>query len=169
MTKQERETLERLTDFDYAWYKENVLDKKAGEQVIDQNIDDPTHSQLAKDHPEHHLNTLAGELAVAAVYEVGVRMKSIWLNDGKHTLKDLENLIDKKYFRHPADIKWMEKLIVDWKNNNPNALTRARYRSEAAYKLALGQDALDKFSHDAHNLREDLKRKQKQIDDASKN
>ena len=106
---------------------------------------------------------------VGAVYEVGVMMKSIWKKDGRFNMHDLETVIDTKYFKHPADVNWMEKLIVDWKNNNPDALTRARYRSEAAYKLALGKDALDKFLHDAHNLREDLKRKQKQIDDASKN
>ena len=110
MTKQERETLERLTDFDYAWYKENVLDKKAGTEETEENVDDPTHSQLAKDHPEHHLNSLAGELAIDAVYEVGVMMKSIWKKDGRFNMHDLETVIDTKYFKHPA--------LINSKNEN---------------------------------------------------
>ena len=61
-----------------------------------------------KDHPEHHLNSLAGELAVDAVYEVGVMMKSIWKKDGRFNMHDLETVIDTKYFKHPADVNWMK-------------------------------------------------------------
>jgi hypothetical protein len=53
MTKQERETLERLTDFDYAWYKENVLDKKAEEEVTEEKVDEPAGDY--ENIPSHHL------------------------------------------------------------------------------------------------------------------
>ncbi len=122
---------------------------------------------MDRDHPEHHLNTLAGELAVAAVYEVGVYMKSIWEKDGRYTLKDLEILIDKKYFRHPADTDWMKDLVEEWINNNQEKVTRAKYRSHTEYVLKMGDKALDKFdpSHD-HDIRKYLLKKIDQIDEA---
>ena len=64
MTKQERETLERLTDFDYAWYKENVLDKKAGTEDNDPKVDEPASDY--ENIPSHHLAAIERGLADAA-------------------------------------------------------------------------------------------------------
>ena len=64
MTKQERETLERLTDFDYAWYKENVLDKKAGTEETEENVDEPAGDY--ENIPSHHLAAIERGLADAA-------------------------------------------------------------------------------------------------------
>lgn len=64
MTKQEREILERLTDFDYAWYKENVLDKKAGTENTDQKVDEPASDY--ENIPAHHLAAIERGLADAA-------------------------------------------------------------------------------------------------------
>lgn len=64
MTKQEREILERLTDFDYAWYKENVLDKKAGTENTDQKVDEPASDY--ENIPSHHLAAIERGLADAA-------------------------------------------------------------------------------------------------------
>jgi predicted transcriptional regulator len=65
MTKQERETLERLTDFDYDWYKENVLDKKAEEEVTEEKVDEPAGDY--ENIPSHHLAAIERGLADAAV------------------------------------------------------------------------------------------------------
>ena len=121
-----------------------------------------------KDHPEHHLNSLAGELAVDAVYEVGVMMKSIWKKDGRFNMHDLETVIDTKYFKHPADVNWMKVLIKNWVLKKPENLLRATYRSEAAYVEDLGKDALDKFKHKHQSLRELIIQKQKEFEKATK-
>ena len=63
MTKQERETLERLTDFDYVWYKENVLDKKAGTEETEENVDEPASDY--ENIPSHHLAAIERGLADA--------------------------------------------------------------------------------------------------------
>ena len=75
---------------------------------------DPTHSQVAKDHPEHHLNKLAGELAVAAVYEIGTIMKGIWDDNPRYSINNIEDKINNKYFKHPSDTDWMRDLVEKW-------------------------------------------------------
>jgi predicted transcriptional regulator len=64
MTKQERGTLERLTDFDYAWYKENVLDKKARKEETEKKVDEPAGDY--ENIPSHHLAAIERGLADAA-------------------------------------------------------------------------------------------------------
>jgi hypothetical protein len=64
MTKQEREILERLTDFDYAWYKENVLDKKARKEETEKKVDEPAGDY--ENIPSHHLAAIERGLADAA-------------------------------------------------------------------------------------------------------
>ncbi len=61
MTKSERETLERLTDFDYAWYKENVLDKKENEAKTEQKVEEPAGDY--ENIPSHHRAAIERGLA----------------------------------------------------------------------------------------------------------
>jgi hypothetical protein len=56
MTKQERETLERLTDFNYAWYKENVMDKKTIEDQTAEEVEGPGGDY--ENIPQHHLASI---------------------------------------------------------------------------------------------------------------
>lgn len=64
MTKQERETLERLTNFDYAWYKENLLDKKTNEDQTAEEVEEPGGDY--ENIPQHHLAAIERGLADAA-------------------------------------------------------------------------------------------------------
>ena len=105
---------------------------------------------------------------VGAVYEVGVMMKSIWKKDGRFNMHDLETVIDTKYFKHPADVNWMEDLISSWKSKHQDELIRATYRSEAAYVEDLGKEALDKFKHKHQSLRELIIQKQNEFEKATK-
>ncbi|MEN8815332.1 MAG: hypothetical protein ABF274_00490 [Nonlabens sp.] len=68
MTKEQRETLERLTDFDYAWYKENVLDKKLSNDPSTETVEEP-----ARDYeniPQHHIAAIERGIAQADAGEM---------------------------------------------------------------------------------------------------
>jgi predicted transcriptional regulator len=64
MTKQDRETLERLTDFDYAWYKENVLDNKEVTEESTSKVEEPVGDY--ENIPQHHLAAIERGLADVA-------------------------------------------------------------------------------------------------------
>lgn len=61
MTQEERETLERLTDFNYAWYKENVLDKKESNKQTAEKVEEP--SSDYENIPAHHIAAIERGLA----------------------------------------------------------------------------------------------------------
>lgn len=90
---------------------------------VDPNFgDDPSHTQLAKDPPEHHLNSLAGELAVEAVRDVGERMAACWKG------ASVEGVIQRAhttYFKHPMHIDWMDERVKEWAKRHKNEVERA--------------------------------------------
>lgn len=90
---------------------------------VDPNFgDDPSHTQLAKDPPDHHLNSLAGELAVKAVRDVGERMAACWKG------ASVENLIQHArttYFQHPMHIDWMDEQVQEWAKHHKGEVERA--------------------------------------------
>lgn len=118
---------------------------------------DPTHSQIAKDDPHHHLNGLAGELAVAAVREVGIIMKGIWEKKPNVTLSYLERVVTEKYIQHPAQTDWMKSLVEFWIDDHLEEIERAEYKNALDYTKALGNRAIEKYSYD-HEKHEDLKK-----------
>lgn len=61
MTQEQRETLERLTDFNYAWYKENVLDKKEQDEQTTEKVEEPAGSY--ENIPPHHIKAIERGLA----------------------------------------------------------------------------------------------------------
>lgn len=61
MTQEERETLKRLTDFNYAWYKENVLDKKESNDQTTENVEEP--AAVYENIPAHHIAAIERGLA----------------------------------------------------------------------------------------------------------
>jgi len=85
-----------------------ALQTYTGEQPLE---DDPSHTQLAKDPPEHHLNALAGELAVLAVRDVGERMIKCWKGA---PVDELILHIQTKYFKHPSRTDWMDGPVKKW-------------------------------------------------------
>jgi len=135
-------------------------DKNYGEQG-----NDPTHSQVSKDHPEHHFNTLAGELAVAAVYEVGTIMNGIWDKNPKYSIDNLERIVTEKYFQHPADTDWMKKLVEKWIVKHPEEVERAEYKNSLEYTIAKGEDAVGRFKHEHSKFSEFIQDKIKEIDE----
>lgn len=142
---------------------QEITNKNYGEQG-----NDPTHSQVAKDHPEHHFNTLAGELAVASVYEIGSIMKGIWNKEKNMSLEYLEKVLTQKYFRHPSDTDWMEKLVKDWIEKHPDEVERAEYKNSLEYTEALGENALERFKYQESQFREIIEKKLKELEEARK-
>lgn len=61
MTQQDRETLERLTDFNYARYKEEVLDKQEHAETATNAIEEPPKGY--ENIPPHHMKAIEAGLA----------------------------------------------------------------------------------------------------------
>lgn len=79
----------------------------------------PSHSQLAKDHHEHPLHTLAANLAMMAVKDVGQVLKKLKdeSKSGNYTvLSDDFVKIAKKYMVHPSQSDWMDIETRTWLN-----------------------------------------------------
>lgn len=98
------------------------------------NGNDPTHTQVAKDDPEHHLNNLAGLLAVEAVREVGTIMNDIWEGKTGMNIAYLEEIIKNKYYLHPKDTNWMEELVRNWIKTHPKEVKRAESRDSLEHE-----------------------------------
>lgn len=86
--------------------------------------DDPSHTQLAKDPPNHHLNELAGELAVEAVRDVGERLKACW--SGTTTAQSLVQHVRTRYFKHPSQTDWMDDHVKRWATRHTAEVGRAQ-------------------------------------------
>ncbi|MBX8492389.1 hypothetical protein K5D34_23730 [Pseudomonas cichorii] len=88
---------------------------------------DPSHSQLAKDHAEHPLHSLAALLAEKAVLQVGQAILGQWLNkDGaEHPAH-----VAAKFFAHPMDSNWQDALVRDWASKNPGQVKHATAKSD---------------------------------------
>lgn len=87
----------------------------------------PTHSQIAKDHDDHPLHTLAARLAQIALRDVGAVMRDAWL--GKKTANDVVAAA-RKYLVHPEDIQTGDSLwhliffVKNWLKAHPEVLPR---------------------------------------------
>lgn len=81
---------------------------------------DPTHSQLAKDHPEHPFHYLAGQLAQVAVEEVAKAMVNHWeYRDGSNPMA-----LATAYFAHPQDTTWQDEIVARWARENPDLIAQ---------------------------------------------
>lgn len=87
---------------------------------------DPTHTQIAKDNVKHHFNGIAGKLAAHAVYQVAVKMASAWkYGSNKKNNESFNSIIFEaktKYFVHPTDTDWMNKILTDWALDKKNRI-----------------------------------------------
>lgn len=82
MNQKDRETLERLTDFNYDWYKKEVLDKQEHIETTSVAVEEP--SKAYDRIPAHHRAVIAAGLAD--------------LEAGRVTLMDdFVNEMDKKF------------------------------------------------------------------------
>lgn len=85
---------------------------------------DPTHTQLAKDHDDHPLHTLAASLAEHAIVEVAKTVVTAWL----HPAPDSEQTIVRvasSYICHPLDTTWMDVQVRSWAVGHHAEITRA--------------------------------------------
>lgn len=100
---------------------------KEGQTRAGEYGDDPSHTQVAKDDTDHHLNELAGLLAVEAVGKAGAGMAAVWRKD--RAVEDLIEEIKDTYFKHPSHIDWMDPLVAKWKDANPDKVELARHKT----------------------------------------
>lgn len=96
---------------------------------------DPTHTQLAKDSPDHPLNPLATELAKTAIIKVAEKLIRLWKNPstdpyGKRFSYDVCNT----YTRHPKDSTQMDIIVKEWVNDNKNKSSVRRVESATVYE-----------------------------------
>jgi hypothetical protein len=102
-----------LTRVPKDWIREKfgafVRQQSAGRQKLESAFFDdatstaPTHSQLAKDHDDHPLHTIAAQCASSAVAEVGRVIKSAWRGTGSDADDVARAAL--QFFVHPADIE----------------------------------------------------------------
>ncbi len=126
---------------------------------FDPNKDLPSHSQLAKDHTDHHFHILSKSLATEASRDVMTSMRKAWnleakgdQNGAQAALQEAIGKLD-TYFTHPEDQNnpRINNMVSNWVNNQQNAaaLERGQYRSGVHKALAelpgMNQEKADKF------------------------
>jgi len=123
----------------------------------DASSDDPTHTQLAKDHDDHPLHALAATLAQGAVEDVGRVMQRAWA--GRAT-EDEVVLTASRYFLHPTqvDVKgsagWMLTTVEKWMRNpaNKSALGRLGSKSWVQHQLKEAREHVEELRKTAREL-----------------
>ena len=99
-----------------------------------EDIAEPTHSQMSKDHDVHPLHVLAATLAKKAVGEVGKSMMTAY--EGNGSFEEVMAAVT-KHMTHPQDTQWMETIVSEWAEANPDDVARAadrRWLGEQAQK-----------------------------------
>ncbi len=117
---------------------------------------DPTHTQIAKDPPEHHFNPLAGLLAKHAVRAVAEKIILYWK---ERRPAQQENVLATAagFFVHPVKCQWQDAMVSDWAKKNPEKMLRGEDSTTIAHthkqaKRKMGefddiyQDILEYFS-----------------------
>jgi hypothetical protein len=108
----------------------NELTHDTVSEAKKKNIPLPTHSQIAKDDPDHPLHGLADRLAHVAVREIGRQMIKVWETNGpahETALKEAIGMVD-FYMAHPlpADPKkahgdpWWQAELLSAVKDKPN-------------------------------------------------
>ncbi|REG37179.1 heterokaryon incompatibility protein Het-C [Archangium gephyra] len=110
----------------------NLIDDAQTEFMSNPASTDPTHSQLAKDHDDHHLHTLAATLAKIAVKDVGLMMQQAWA--GKVSSQQVVATAA-KHFVHPVHIGKDDKRLLTvaaWAKSNGPKIKELGSRSRVA-------------------------------------
>ena len=103
---------------------DNVDDVQSG-YLVDPNSQDPTHSQLAKDHFEHHFHSIASLLSQEAVYRTGVALINAWNKKAENTdpFKVVQSLMV-----HPEDSTWHNEILNKWAKTHTKEIKRGSSR-----------------------------------------
>lgn len=106
------------------------------QRLATRDSNEPSHTQMAKDHETQPIHLLAAELAKWADTKL-VRAMSLAWDHGKVEEAE-EALLDAldRIFRHPArydpqDAREVETIIKTWMTNNPSAVERLTRKEEA--------------------------------------
>ncbi len=83
---------------------------------------DPSHTQVAKDDPEHPLHNLSAQLAVEAVRQVGEKMIEVWT--GGANVEEVISVVD-ELMRHPVESVWQENIVTTWAKQHPDKVCDA--------------------------------------------
>ncbi|MCG8894444.1 hypothetical protein G1K73_11900 [Tenacibaculum finnmarkense] len=86
----------------------------------------PTHTQIAKDNPNHPLNPLAGQLAQQAVKDVGLKINAIWAGKQALSGSELGDYIANTYMVHPDYTSVFDNFISEWCDKNKKAIQLAK-------------------------------------------
>lgn len=78
----------------------------------------PTHTQIAKDPPNHPLNNLAADLASKAIGDIGTRINAIWKTGKDDSVGGLAYYIINTYTKHPKDTTFEEVEVKKWAEDN---------------------------------------------------
>lgn len=88
---------------------------------------DPSHTQLAKDHEEHHFNDLAGTLAFKVVSKIGEDMVRCW--KGEKSVEEIIERVETRYFVHPNAVDWQDKYVKEWAESNKNKVKKGESKT----------------------------------------
>ncbi|OFA03683.1 heterokaryon incompatibility protein Het-C [Duganella sp. HH101] len=123
----------------------NSVDDEQVVRVGDPNTSgstDPSHSQLAKDHDNHPFHTLAAQLAMKAVQDVGRAMAQRWWNEPG--VARSPSAVAAAYLVHPEDTGWQDELVKKWAETHARELIRGESSTEwAALEKAHKKEVLD--------------------------
>ncbi|MGB6152457.1 MAG: HET-C-related protein [Pricia sp.] len=124
-----------FTNFAFNILLQGINEETADEQTLHSNKNygtDPTHTQIAKDPPEHHFNPLAGELAKYAVKAVATEIIKYW-NNVREAQKQhvLDTAAD--FMVHPVKCTWQDKIVADWAEKNMKKVERGHDATTVAH------------------------------------
>lgn len=96
------------------------LTQQADNNTWDVNIGmNPTHTQVAKDDPDHPMHTLSAKLAIEAVTQVGTKVFNLWQGKPGATFKTVEDAVN-AIMKDPAQTTWQNKTVREWTSDAAN-------------------------------------------------
>jgi hypothetical protein len=101
-------------------YTSDFDDETKKTQTEETNKDygsDPTHTQVAKDVPEHLLNPLAATLAGEAIRMIAIQIIEVWKNPTSDpTGEKLAKSVRDKFTMHPqfSTTNWTDSHVYPW-------------------------------------------------------
>ncbi|ATB30135.1 HET-C-related protein [Melittangium boletus] len=133
----------------------SALDDAQTAFLSDPSSTNPTHTQLAKDHDDHPLHSLAANLAAGAVLDVGKVIQRAW--SGRATADEVV-LTASRYVLHPALIDpkgsagWMRDHVQVWIPGHRAAITRLGSKSWMTEWTKQSSQRLQTMMKRAHRL-----------------
>ncbi len=140
------ETLTWFTNFAFNLLTHSTNEDIGEEQTLHSNKNygtDPTHTQIAKDPPEHHFNPLAGQLAQAAIKEVAKELIRYW-NTGRGQQIVLDTASG--FFVHPLKCDWQDEIVKRFAKTYPAKVERGHHSTEVAHHHECAQKKLTEFN-----------------------